>query len=265
MFLNFALSDWLALAGSGPTSYLHCPACSLPVGPAFLHEISNLNLTMSEDSDVVAKCVSALTIGIVTSLYLSASVVYHLLVQPPMFLAVLFNLTWLLALWSYLQAALTDPGSPKCPEWQDWSRVRSGLPELVAEEAAAKKRWLTRKTYHRCEILLSSIVEISSGLFFCPKISWQCLHRTFSPLRCQGKKLGWSPGKPGWCSSCRRERPERPESQTGDLCGHYNCLRFMIGVSHLPATLSIKCTYNLHHFTFNNIFSCSLYSFIMLF
>ena len=81
---------------------------------------------MSEDPDgAVGRCVSGFTITLVTSIYITASVVYHWMIQPPVYLAMHF--TWLMAMWSYVQTAFTDPGTPRCPEWQDWSRVREGL------------------------------------------------------------------------------------------------------------------------------------------
>ena len=95
---------------------------------------------MSEDVDgAVARCVSGFTITLVTSLYITASVVYHWMIQPQVYLAVLFNFTWLMAMWSYIQTAFTDPGTPKCPEWQDWSRVREGHAKQV-DQAGVRKR-----------------------------------------------------------------------------------------------------------------------------
>lgn len=88
---------------------------------------------MSEDNHAVARCLFGLTTSIVTGFYIGASVVYHWLVQPSVQWALFFNLTWILALWSYLQTAFTDPGTRNCPEWQDWSRVREGLSKHVEE------------------------------------------------------------------------------------------------------------------------------------
>ena len=51
---------------------------------------------------------------------------YHLLLHPGVLWACLFNVTWALALWSYLQTSLTDPGSPASPEWQAWAQARQG-------------------------------------------------------------------------------------------------------------------------------------------
>ncbi len=66
--------------------------------------------------------------------------VYHMLLKPSVLWALVFNLTWLLALWSYVQTSFTDPGTPNCPEWQDWSRVHQGLSE-GAHEASRWKVW----------------------------------------------------------------------------------------------------------------------------
>jgi len=103
---------------------------------------------MSEDTDgAVGRCVSGCTIALVTSLYITASVVYHWMIQPPVYLALLFNFTWLMAMWSYIQTAFTDPGTPKCPEWQDWSRVREGLAKSV-DQAGVSKTTETLETGH---------------------------------------------------------------------------------------------------------------------
>lgn len=100
---------------------------------------------MSEDTDgAVGRCVSGCTIALVTSLYITASVVYHWMIQPPVYLALLFNFTWLMAMWSYIQTAFTDPGTPKCPEWQDWSRVREGLAKSVDQDGK-KMGWAPGK------------------------------------------------------------------------------------------------------------------------
>lgn len=87
----------------------------------------------------VNRCVSGFTVSIVTSIYIGASVVYHMLLKPTLLGGLLFNLTWLLALWSYIQTSLTDPGTPNCPEWQDWSRVHQGLSEGAHEAESTKK------------------------------------------------------------------------------------------------------------------------------
>lgn len=117
-----------------------CRVCDF--APAFFHEISNPDLKPMYSEHAVNRCVSGFTVSIVTSIYIGASVVYHMLLKPTLLGGLLFNLTWLLALWSYIQTSLTDPGTPNCPEWQDWSRVHQGLSEGAHE---ARWRW---KVWH---------------------------------------------------------------------------------------------------------------------
>lgn len=76
--------------------------------------------------DLATRCVSWFTVCIVLSLYISGNLAYHWLLKPSISWALLFNLTWLLALWSYLQTSLTDPGTPHSAEWRDWAKVRRG-------------------------------------------------------------------------------------------------------------------------------------------
>lgn len=46
--------------------------------------------------------------------------VYHMTCTPTPLPALLFNALFFMAVWSYLSAALTDPGSPDAPEWESW-------------------------------------------------------------------------------------------------------------------------------------------------
>ncbi|CAJ1329014.1 unnamed protein product [Effrenium voratum] len=96
-------------------------------------------------SDHLSTCISVCTITVVTGIYVAAWAGYHLLLHPGVLWACLFNVTWALALWSYLQTSLTDPGSPASPEWQAWAQARQGERSLEqwqkdAEEEAGNLR-----------------------------------------------------------------------------------------------------------------------------
>lgn len=163
------------------------------------------------------------------------------MIQPPVYLALLFNFTWLMAMWSYIQTAFTDPGTPKCPEWQDWSRVREGLAKPV-DQAGVAKTTETLETGHvvtrtfpasgRVFPAKNERIEAATpncGLYcqYQPPKFWVCWNHSLALLQTMaksrslvpkhlvsrgsqdGKKMGWAPGRPSWCAICRRERPER--------------------------------------------------------
>lgn len=97
---------------------------------------------------VVWRGFSGIVVFAICSLFLGVWMVYHLVCQPfldvgpaPEFARLLvrlaelalFNLSWGLALWSYLRTALTDPGTSRCPEWEAWRA--ENLTEIQAHEA----------------------------------------------------------------------------------------------------------------------------------
>ncbi|CAE7689634.1 Zdhhc20 [Symbiodinium pilosum] len=117
----------------------------------------------------VAKCLAGFSITIVASIFVAEWLAFHAFTKPTASWALVFNASWVLAIWSYLQTALTNPGTPTSPEWVDWARARKGSRSFQqwqkdAEEAASADSIMPR---------------------------------------------AWSPGKPSWCRVCRMERPER--------------------------------------------------------
>mmetsp|Transcript_42917 Transcript_42917/g.80064 ORF Transcript_42917/g.80064 Transcript_42917/m.80064 type:complete len:292 (-) Transcript_42917:50-925(-) len=118
---------------------------------------------------LVARCVAAFTVTIVLGIFVAEWFAYHFYTKPPPLWVAVFNATWFLAVWSYVQTVFTNPGTPSSPEWQDWAKARQGNRSIEqwrkdAEEEAAAEPHMPRT---------------------------------------------WSPGKPSWCRTCRAEKPER--------------------------------------------------------
>mmetsp|Transcript_42270 Transcript_42270/g.117704 ORF Transcript_42270/g.117704 Transcript_42270/m.117704 type:complete len:298 (-) Transcript_42270:59-952(-) len=83
-------------------------------------------------------------IVIVLGIYAGEWFIYHIVCEPVLGWAILFNCFLALAVWSYLATALTDPGTPDCMEWQAWSSLRAREPGLRAsgdEAEAAARGW----------------------------------------------------------------------------------------------------------------------------
>lgn len=95
------------------------------------------------------RCVAGCSVLIVGSIFFAEWLAFHKFSKPPPVWVLVFNATWLLAIWSYLQTALTNPGTPTSPEWVDWARARKGSRTVQqwqkdAEEEASgdpKKSW----------------------------------------------------------------------------------------------------------------------------
>lgn len=102
------------------------PLFLLPHGPSEIER-------MYSDS-VASRCVSGCTVGVVTGIYLAESFVYHWHLRPGLVAAAAFNVLWSLALWSYWQTCLTDPGTPRSAEWREWSQLRQG--------SKSREQWL---------------------------------------------------------------------------------------------------------------------------
>lgn len=62
---------------------------------------------------------------VIICVYGAEWLVYHIACKPAMYPAVVFNMCFFLAVWSFLVAAFTDPGSLACPEWQAWLKSRA--------------------------------------------------------------------------------------------------------------------------------------------
>lgn len=76
------------------------------------------------------------SVGFVCCIYAAEWLVYHVWCKPWWLYAIAFNATLGMAVWSYLQTALTDPGTMACPEWTDWSATRTREQEAASRKLA---------------------------------------------------------------------------------------------------------------------------------
>mmetsp|Transcript_55846 Transcript_55846/g.103360 ORF Transcript_55846/g.103360 Transcript_55846/m.103360 type:complete len:283 (+) Transcript_55846:178-1026(+) len=78
---------------------------------------------------VVRGC-GVLAAVVVTGFFFFEWFVYHFVCSPHLLGAIIFNVTLLLAFWSYLRTAFTDPGTITCQEFQNWlaSKHQVGQP-----------------------------------------------------------------------------------------------------------------------------------------
>jgi len=95
--------------------------------------------------DKAASFVSTFAVGFVLFTFLGEWWIYHVLCTPELSWAVVFNLMFILAIWSYLATVLTDPGSNACSQWKDWNmwRAAQNAPRLdpqTEQSSSAKTR-----------------------------------------------------------------------------------------------------------------------------
>lgn len=97
-------------------------------------------------------CCAHFTVCIVLVIYFGEWCVYHVVCKPVWSWAILFNLVFALAIWSYITTALTDPGTQFSKEWQDWSlhRVRDG--KSCAQNGAGSEEGHRRRLWRPGEV-----------------------------------------------------------------------------------------------------------------
>jgi len=104
---------------------------------------------------------------------------YHLIATPTIGGMVIFNITFLLAFWSYLATALTDPGTQKSPEWIAWAN-RASVGEALPAGYQAPRCWMPGspafcgkcvawrpERAHHCKALGTCVLRMDH---FCPWI-----------------------------------------------------------------------------------------------
>lgn len=117
--------------------------------------------------------------------------VYHGLAKPTLPARVVFNIVFFLALWSYLAASLTNPGTPACARWQMWAR-NLGPPGALPEGPKAPRCWMPGapafcdkckmwrpERAHHCKALDTCVLRMDH---FCPWIGNTvgfCNHKQF--------------------------------------------------------------------------------------
>mmetsp|Transcript_55347 Transcript_55347/g.157271 ORF Transcript_55347/g.157271 Transcript_55347/m.157271 type:complete len:293 (-) Transcript_55347:67-945(-) len=90
------------------------------------------------------RCLPKIALGVVLLIFVFEWLVYHVFSKPEPGWAALFNAVLALALWSYLAAALTDPGTPRCAEWEEWRLAHAkalGSIKEAKDEAEAARAW----------------------------------------------------------------------------------------------------------------------------
>lgn len=107
----------------------------------------------------------------VLAIYVAEWAAYHVLARPNACWALVFNTLLVLAIWSYLQTAFTNPGTADSEEWQEWAHVKKGDRTEEQWQKDAEEESLQMETANARE--------------------------------------GWNAGRSTWCKKCRMPRPER--------------------------------------------------------
>lgn len=88
----------------------------------------------------------ALAVGL--GIYTSGWMMYHAWCRPSIAGIILFNTTLILAVWSYLRTAFTDPGTRESPEFQEWTQCPSAFQAVskpdkshIGENGFPRKRY----------------------------------------------------------------------------------------------------------------------------
>lgn len=89
------------------------------------------------------------TVLCVLSIYAAEWWVYHFVCSPSVVGAVFFNAAMVLAVTSYLQCSLTDPGTFESPEWQAWSSLRSQDQEAESRATSSDEGMRGRRSSWR--------------------------------------------------------------------------------------------------------------------
>lgn len=84
-------------------------------------------------------CCALFTVCIVLVIYFAEWWLYHVVCTPVWSWAILFNLVFALAIWSYIATVLTDPGTRFSKEWQDWSLQRVKDAQTCAQHGAGSE------------------------------------------------------------------------------------------------------------------------------
>jgi len=185
------------------------------------------------------RCVAKSTICLVSAIFGFEWYVYHIVCFPNIFYALIFNAVWLLALWSYLQTALTDPGTPGCPEWEAWASTRSHGSGLAAAEEGGSSLFTSAAPAPTASTSASASASADpvaagggggGGSDASGKQEQQPTQKQATAAvagsasagtgaaagsadglrrRSQTRIRHWRPGEVTWCSDCAIERPER--------------------------------------------------------
>jgi hypothetical protein len=144
---------------------------------------------------------AALLLFLMLSIFSVEWYTFHCYVRQRGPWSISFDVTMVLTLWSYLRAALTDPGTPASPEWKAWRKrfahvLGSGLDPKPVEDNVVEECLLGGQPWFAslgiCEPPLLRFAEAQLAL------------RARSHI-----KARWVPGQVTRCSPCDKFRPDR--------------------------------------------------------
>lgn len=105
--------------------------------------------------------------------------VYNEIAKPTIPARIVFNIVFFLAIWSYLAASLTNPGTPACVEWKSWASKLEPLGSLPVQSQAPRcwmpgsltfcskcQLWRPERAHH-CKSLGMCVLRMDH---FCPWI-----------------------------------------------------------------------------------------------
>jgi len=143
---------------------------------------------------VASRQVGRFTVFIIVAVYLGEWYIYHIVCHPVIGWAILFNIFFVLALASYLRAALTDPGTPETTEWKNWNLKTAGTSDATTNsrregesEADSRKRGWSPGLTSKCEVCSQLRPERAHHCSWCGV----CILRMDHHCPWVGNCIGW--------------------------------------------------------------------------
>mmetsp|Transcript_66113 Transcript_66113/g.138096 ORF Transcript_66113/g.138096 Transcript_66113/m.138096 type:complete len:328 (+) Transcript_66113:238-1221(+) len=146
-----------------------------------------------------SRCVAQFSVGIVLGIFAFEWYVYHFVCKPTALGVTIFNVLFLLAVWSYLRTALTNPGTPECPEWEAWATSRAN--DKTAEEDPPPQEPANTSS----EEERASDTQAAEDRAAPSNVAAARHRRNVA----RSRSIGWRPGESTYCPDCRNDRPER--------------------------------------------------------
>jgi len=134
--------------------------------------------------------VGKFTVLLIVCIFLFEWYIYEIVCKPDTIRTVFFNIFFVLALWSYLRAAFTDPGTPESPEWQKhMGRLEADMSASKAgdtESQNRKRAWSPGETT-KCEACKIMRPERAHHCSLCGR----CILRMDHHCPWVGNCIGW--------------------------------------------------------------------------